>query len=95
MELHGIRGVDIAAYSSDGLHFWPCGEMFSEGRDDEEDVGVKFCRCETCEKVRVAIYQEWEGGDSQSPSEDRESEFFVPKEKERKKIKLKQRPLDI
>ena len=55
MELHGTRGVDIAAYSSDGLHFWPCGEMFFEGRVCSEDDGVKFCECETCENVRASI----------------------------------------
>lgn len=28
--------------------------MFFEGRDGDEDDGVKFCECETCEKVRMS-----------------------------------------
>ncbi len=54
METQGARGVGIAAYACDGVHFWPCGEAYDEDEDDEEG-NVRFCQCKTCEKVRDSV----------------------------------------
>ena len=53
----GWNGLDVAAYVTGGMSWWPCGRTFQVGGIDgfKEDSGTEWCECSVCREMRSTL----------------------------------------